>query len=138
MRRLRCFYCPHALRGGLLFSFVHVKSGRSCPHTAAVRGEQRGVKLRCPKCKVVLKLKPEHAGRKIKCPKCAAAFRVPAPQPEPEPEPEPAPVPDLTAQAPAEAACPNCNADMAPAAVICMACGYNRRTGKQLSTDLEE
>ena len=93
------------------------------------------MKLRCPKCKVVLKLKPEHAGRKIKCPKCSAAFRVAAPQPESQPEP--APDPDLTVQPLVEAPCPNCKADMAPEAVICMACGYNRRTGKQLSTDLE-
>jgi hypothetical protein len=54
-------------------------------------------------------------------------------QPEPDAAAEAPPVPVAPA-APAEDTCPECGAFLARDAVICLDCGFNRKTGKQLKT----
>ena len=59
-----------------------------------------------------------------------AAPPEPEPAPEPPPEVEPEPEPD------AANTCPECGADMAPGAVLCLGCGFHTGTGKKISTEL--
>lgn len=51
----------------------------------------------------------------------------------PEAEPEPAPP---APEAAAGNTCPDCGADMAEAAVLCLACGFHTGLGKKIGTDL--
>jgi hypothetical protein len=98
------------------------------------------------------------AGKTVKCPKCqqplqipaaasapAAAAPAPAAKPAAAPAPAAAPRPATTfdelfdelgikQKATGDLACPGCGEELAPEAVICVHCGYDRRTGKKLET----
>jgi hypothetical protein len=50
------------------------------------------------------------------------------------PVPQPAPPPKKGAAPAAEGDCPKCGSALAEDAVICIECGFNRKTGKQLKT----
>jgi hypothetical protein len=117
--------------------------------------------LECGQCGKRLRVRPEWAGKKAKCPACGAVSVVPvagtalgtairpadspgevlvvaplddAPldvvplQPEPDAGKKPAPGKG------AAGTCPECGTSMAADAVICLDCGFNRKTGKQLKT----
>ena len=119
-------------------------------------------KVRCGGCGKEYSWKPEFAGKKVKC-KCGEVFLFPDQPPtavaepeedsielgdlpplpsEPPPsiraDPEPPPV-ITTRRADPEASdpkvCPSCYADMLATAVICLSCGYNRKTKKKIHTD---
>ena len=118
-------------------------------------------KFICPACGKQYRWKPELAGRSAKC-ACGGKLVVPAEPPganntlAPTPSPVAASVrsPDAlaasvkTGPAPATpplpprpvaggTACPSCKASLAPGAVLCVACGYNLKTGKKLSLVVE-
>jgi hypothetical protein len=78
-----------------------------------------------PDCKASLKLGPPPAGGKVRCPRCDKIFAVPVEAAAAEPA-----VLGLVPEA--ESRCPSCQAVLAPAAVLCVACGFNLRTGKKL------
>jgi hypothetical protein len=118
----------------------------------------------CGSCGKRLKVRPEWAGKKVKCPACgamsvvgagAAEVAVRAADTPGAAPPRPAgraatvePVDVLPLQPVADAkeaplpaparggedACPECGQPMARDAVICLDCGFNRKTGKQLKT----
>ncbi len=115
-------------------------------------------KITCSNCGKQFPFKPDLAGKKVKC-KCGNVFVVPnllvakeldldldlpdiheikPDSPPPPPPKKPAAPPPLPKADDDDAAapnvCPNCYADLAPAAVICIQCGYNRKTKKKLST----
>jgi hypothetical protein len=119
-----------------------------CGKRLKVRPEWTGKKARCPACGAVSAVPA--AG-----PAPGTAVRPAAP-PRPGPTPPPGdvltveplepvgviplqPEPDAAAEVPpapaaAEDTCPECGAFMARDAVICLDCGFNRKTGKQLKT----
>jgi len=85
--------------------------------------------FRCPSpsCGASLKLRlPPPPGAKVRCPHCQTEF-VPVP-------PAPAATKgDVLALAPEEERhCPSCRAPMAAAAVLCIECGFNTRTGEKV------
>ena len=72
---------------------------------------------------------PEKAGKHAPCPGCKQTITIPQQQHTFEHNPQPTiPVPNL---------CPACENPLQPNAVICIECGYNTKTGKQLTTKVE-
>lgn len=122
------------------------------------------IDIACPSCQQKYHLKDELAGKKAKCVKCGSSIAIPAPvaaavAAEPLPDlsdlfsdfhAEPAkPVASAKLASPAKPAkpavtsgaktsCPGCGAAMDKAAVICVKCGFNARTGKKLETKHED
>jgi hypothetical protein len=117
----------------------------------------------CPQGGHRLRVKEEFAGKKVRCPKCGAVVVAPAASADARPAsdlPIPlldsaaAPRPDAIAARPLpvqpidpepagrrrpaaadpEDCCPGCGRFLAPEAVLCIDCGYNRQTGKRLRT----
>lgn len=109
-------------------------------------------------CGAKLNVKDELAGRAVKCPKCSQTIKVPGAAAQPAKpntaasEKKPA-KPQSPAPATADSlgglldevgvagppvkhdiACPKCGAGMAEGAVLCIACGYNTKTGKQTAS----
>jgi DNA-directed RNA polymerase subunit RPC12/RpoP len=106
----------------------------------------------CAACGRSFSWKPELAGKRVKC-KCGEKLTVPATDPAAEMEPAPDGFDDLMAlaegapasdngYAPAAvaapvgggSACPSCGSRVDAAAVICVNCGHNLKTGKKLKT----
>ena len=88
-------------------------------------------KFACPSCGKQYRWKPELAGRSAKCP-CGAKVVVPqtmAAASAPAPTPEPAKRAN---------ACPSCGKSLEAGAVLCIACGYNLKTGQKLSLVVEQ
>lgn len=86
--------------------------------------------LKCG-CGTSLKAPVNASGRRVKCPKCGAVLSVPAPAADA------AVVNDSPAREPAGSAivpCAACGAAMPADAVLCVACGYNTRTGKMVKS----
>lgn len=92
---------------------------------------------------------PDHlAGKQVKCPKCGSPLSIPSgnpaatapPQPQmPAAPTAPAAAPrdffaeaGFAANAPNMTNCPACRAPMNVQAVLCVKCGFDRRTGKQM------
>jgi hypothetical protein len=100
-------------------------------------------KFSCEACARSYSWKPELAGKRVKC-KCGQPLSVPASNPAAEDAPDgfeglmPAEDHSAVAAAPAASrggpACPSCNAPVDPAAVLCVNCGHNLKTGKKLKT----
>ena len=66
-------------------------------------------------CGQLLEVENEHAGNQAKCPRCGESVAIPSTEEE-------------------ESKCPGCGKPMEYDAVICMECGFNRKTGRQLTT----
>lgn len=74
-------------------------------------------------CGKQFKVKEELAGKRGKCAACGRVLSVPTLAPSVDPEtPSPSPL----------RACPTCRVDLQPNAVICLNCGHDLRTGKQV------
>ncbi len=67
-------------------------------------------------CGQLLEVEDEHAGKQAKCPKCGESVTIPSTEEEEEPK------------------CPGCGKPMEYDAIVCMECGFNRKTGRQLTT----
>jgi hypothetical protein len=78
-----------------------------------------------PDCQAALRLgAPPPAGKKLRCPRCGTAFTPPG---------EAGADAGTIALAPeGEKRCPSCKAVMAPEAILCVACGFNVKTGAKL------
>ncbi len=88
------------------------------------------VKFNCAGCGQPLEAPVEMAGQVIECPACQQALTIPAP-PSPVEESAAAPV-----QEEAGKTCPNCGAEMAGEAVLCVQCGFHTGLGKKIETEL--
>jgi hypothetical protein len=109
----------------------------------------------CPECSRQLRIGDQFAGKKVLCPSCRKVVTAPSgavsvtpnadliiPLLEPDAPPPGTPAPmqvvpiDNQPATPADAGdcCPGCGRFLAPAAVVCLDCGYNRKTGKQHRT----
>jgi hypothetical protein len=119
----------------------------ACPHCgreAAWKPEYAGRKAQC-KCGQVFRYPPEAGGK-------ATAVAAATPKTKPEPKaaaPAAPPAVDGTGAqlrldrkseveaydvATDESVCPSCLGVMKPEQVICMTCGFNRKTGKKIQT----
>src|SRR5262245_14756652 len=75
-----------------------------------------------PECRAALALdRPLPPGSKLRCPRCGTEFKPPAAA---------ADVIPLAPEAPRQ--CPSCQEPLAPEAVLCVACGFDLRTGRKL------
>ena len=87
------------------------------------------MEVKCPDCGNACEVDDDLGDDLAKCSACGLAFAVEPPfqeaqTSEGETSPEAAPV------------CRWCGAEMAVDAVMCMACGYNTRTGRRMATDV--
>lgn len=87
------------------------------------------IRFACSHCGHSVAVATAHAGKRGKCPKCGGIIEIPAAAAE-SPRAEP-PV-STPAAAPPQHTCPSCQATLKPAAVICVNCGLDLRTGKKL------
>jgi hypothetical protein len=82
------------------------------------------INVTCPDCERRIALDDYPAGGKVACPSCRAVLYVP--------EPATAEQADNTYALPEVKYCPKCRMDTTPEAKICVNCGYDFRTGKQI------
>jgi hypothetical protein len=111
--------------------------------------------IQCPSCGKRLRAPEGGAGMSVQCPACGRSWKPatqtevyglldddpPSPPPRPydlekdAPAEKPAPAASTSAPAPPVGEpCPECGVGMAPGAVVCIECGFNRQTGKRLRT----
>lgn len=86
--------------------------------------------LRCG-CGTSLKAPVSANGRRVKCPKCGAVLSVPAPAADAAGAND---APARGRTGPAIVPCAACGAAMPADAVLCVACGYDTRTGKTVKS----
>jgi hypothetical protein len=117
--------------------------GVSIPSTngsSAARGKPDKISIKCS-CGQVVAVVSELVGKAVKCPSCGGAIRVAIAPPSPS-EPSSSRRIGLAAILDEVGAakeglhkrCPQCQKDMDADDVLCVGCGYNLETGKQLST----
>jgi hypothetical protein len=98
--------------------------------------------ITCGECGRRLRLTEGLAGRPVRCPACGAEWRTPDDDAAPRAGTADDDLPPValeeegfTAGTPGarypEEACPKCGAAMAAGAVLCLDCGFDRRTGRQ-------
>ncbi len=117
------------------------------------------ISVQCDSCSAKLKVRDELAGKRVKCPKCSQPLTIPVaverkptrtmgavPTSPVASDPDeyrlaPAlnPMLDLLDEAGVESAargrvCSSCGSDLSALAIICIECGFNNETGKQLET----
>ncbi len=106
------------------------------------------IKARCGGCGSNFQAKDSLAGKRVKCPKCSKPIMIATPRSPREVAQGGArqgsaaahnPLLDLLDEVNVKAAvrgplCPNCSTEMAPTAIVCVSCGFNRETGGQLKT----
>jgi hypothetical protein len=86
-----------------------------------------------PECRASLTLaQPPAPGTKLRCPRCHKDFEAPGTAAAPPADGA------LALADEGEQRCPSCGAAMAPSAVLCIECGFNRRTGEKLKTKKEK
>lgn len=159
-RRVKCPHCaePLEIPGRVADRPATALAGAKKQRNATEQGdatEQRGTGAqrksdRIPvvcQCGKRLKVKREMAGKRVKCPQCGQPLTIPGKAPAATKQPaEPAALTnqidelgDLLedvglAEIKEGTPCPKCSAAMPPDAVLCVKCGYNFQTGKQLKT----
>jgi hypothetical protein len=89
-----------------------------------------------PDCRQFLAVTADWAGEHVRCPACGCATEIP--QTLFSRTPVAAAVPISQLQEPARQSCPGCNAPLPPEAVLCVACGFDLRVGKRLTTVREQ
>lgn len=77
------------------------------------------IQLRCPKCGQGLRLKEHCPGKRLVCPRCKATITAPDNRNE-------------SSRSPATRVCRACGRKLEPTALLCVSCGTNQKTGKQL------
>lgn len=147
-----CSSCGHSFKAASKFAGKKVK----CPNCkdpltipAATKSGASAAGKIAVKCECGQKFsaKPEWAGKKVKCPGCSKPIRIPSPGAKPKSAATPPPpVPEAslgglfdevgfnTEDGSAHKKCPECRAAMSDDAIICIDCGYNESTGKQMET----
>src|SRR5260221_13221572 len=82
----------------------------------------------CPSCARTMQVSETEMGTRIKCPQCSATIQVPVSAPEGGES-------EGYALGPT---CPKCKRDLEKGAVLCIACGFNLKTGKKLVPVIKE
>src|SRR5258708_763953 len=107
----------------------------TCPNRLRVEDEFIGKEVRCPTCLHIIVV-PDESAPEIRVIRTISVARPPSP---------PAALPPLAlasspapAQPPPGLVCPSCLALLTEAAVLCIACGFNLRTGEILVTERED
>lgn len=109
--------------------------------------ETQRAKFVCEECGKSYTWKPELAGKKAKC-KCGAVMLVPQTEPgadelaglydlaedDPPPRRKASAQPVAAAEGASTMRCPSCQSAMEAGAVICLACGFNLKTGSKMNT----
>jgi len=97
------------------------------------------IRFSCPSCKQTLEAPPDMAGQACECPKCHEQMVIPRPS-APGKIVASREMSDGMARAIAEvdsaAVCQECGAPMEPDSVLCMSCGFHKKLGKKIKTDL--
>ena len=91
----------------------------------------------CPGCHKRFKANDKLVGKKVKCPQCGGVIEIRSPTPVPVPAPSLAGLVEgaATTTAPGEKprkTCPACGSALAGAAVLCIDCGFDLRTGQKV------
>ena len=79
------------------------------------------VRVKCPSCGRGLQVPERLLGKPVKCPGCGKAMTIAA----------------RTGTPGGARHCPSCGAELGPDAVLCTGCGFNTKTGRKLTTDVE-
>jgi hypothetical protein len=79
------------------------------------------IQFECSGCGRRLRVNDSRSGSLLRCSKCQAVCTVPAAAPPPSGDSD-------------ADSCPKCGKPMAPKAVLCIECGFNRNTGQQFKT----
>ncbi len=102
------------------------------------------IEFACGSCNKRYRVKEELAGKRARCKACGHVTKIPSPEPPPPDdlsglssfldeelasETSSAPPPPS-----GDAQCPACGATIESSAVVCLACGFDQRTGEKLST----
>jgi hypothetical protein len=110
------------------------------------------IEFRCDKCAKMLRAHEEQEGKDAPCPACGTLTVVPSPETARKAAPAPRRVEvaqetlrladedeeeGRPSRAPAERTCPGCDAPMERGAVLCLACGFDRRIGKRRKTKVK-
>lgn len=90
--------------------------------------------VECDSCGTRLKAPEKLLGKRIRC-KCGAAVAMPPDPTEPDVADLSGLISGITA---ATSPCPSCGASMDDAAVICVGCGFNKKTGKRIHSAVKE
>ena len=95
------------------------------------------IEFSCSACGQVLEAPEEMQGDVIECPSCNAEITIPQTEAAESVVFQPIPtVQDNSPYAePAGNVCPECSAQLAPNAVLCIECGFHLKLGKKISTD---
>ena len=103
------------------------------------------IPVECGSCQKRFKANEKLSGKKVKCPQCGGVIAIPAIEPagkeaasmagllDREQVPVTAPAPKPTPVAAAVPTCPSCSAELMAGAVLCVSCGFDLRTGKQVA-----
>ncbi|MBT3191710.1 MAG: zinc-ribbon domain-containing protein [Verrucomicrobia bacterium] len=97
------------------------------------------IEFNCPECGQVLEAPEEMAGEAIACPACEATITIPGPEPEETlvlPNLPNVSIPSVPPE-PEKNGCPECQAELADGAVLCVHCGYHLKLGKKISTEFD-
>ncbi|QDU60937.1 hypothetical protein Pan216_17900 [Planctomycetes bacterium Pan216] len=88
------------------------------------------LRFKCARCNVVLTVPMSKAGKYLDCPKCSERTPVPSTQEEADADMIDYGVKSMAYEIPA--VCTHCKTKMKKGAVVCVKCGFNYKTGKQL------
>jgi len=106
----------------------------------------------CPHCGELVRAPDRKRKRVGKCPACGVAWPAPAARPKPPPRPVPPPPDEFAGSTPdddpdsgnpyrtADAGsrrCPGCTAQLGPAVVLCVRCGFDLREGRKTSKEYQ-
>ncbi len=94
------------------------------------------INFSCPHCSQELEAPEEMAGDTLACPACGMDLTVPAAEQAPPKPLRAVPIPAPVVQRTEAGTCPECQANLAEGAVICISCGLNLKTGKKIDTNL--
>lgn len=141
-KQVQCPACKQPLKVPASASHPDSQPDKKSPPAAEApkASASEKVKVKC-QCGKVLAVDPKLAGKAVKCPQCQAAIRVPASAPSSAKSTQPAAssssIEDLLDEAGVTKSktgkrCPECRADIAPDAVLCVQCGYHLEMGKKL------
>lgn len=129
------FDCP-SCGDQLCSASKDVGQGFSCPRCSKPVVVPKGgdIKFKCTHCGQRIKVSEDMVGMTVECPTCKQQVEIPAVVTVRGIQPSPKPAEPAKPSVPPQPLCPNCNVRMAPEAVICTACGFDRRTGQVLRT----
>ncbi len=92
------------------------------------------IQFQCSQCGQTMQAEDKHQGQKVRCSGCNNIVAIPVLT---VPTVQAAPQPPLTMVTSPDMYCPSCGGPLPAQAVLCVNCGYNRKTGKYLQTKIK-